>query len=487
MIILGKYDKVHQDFNVIITGTGNISKSRPDKKAGQKKAADFSQPTKVALFCGGRGCASLIRELVRTPYLQISLIVNGYDDGLSTGHLRDLTPNMLGPSDFRKNLSRMIDLYSSEQYALQRLLEMRFPESYSSVDIKAFEDYVANPRSSNRIPPPLDGVMNELDAEIRKLVIEHLQILFEYQHENKQSLNYKDCSLGNLVFAGAYLKANSNFNASVDNLTSMFHAPVQLINATKGENRILAAIKADGTILYRESDIVGKQSAEPIEEFFLLNNPLSSDQKNELVNSSKAEKLKLLRFLEAPVSISPEADAAIREADIIIYGPGTQFSSLLPSYKTVGMKEAIELSQAKLKVFICNIAEDNDIQGITCSQLVDKALAVIGDGDNSRKSITHIFCHDGGNARTARSLALGQADQAEYAHAPVIKDVFESQGSPGTHSGHAVVRRIVDLYDRASKKEQLAVVRNLCRFTRSSQGSRSASRRVFGLKLVGTI
>lgn len=62
-------------------------------------------PTRVVLFCGGRGSATIIRALLRQTDVELTLLVNAYDDGLSTGALRDFIPGMLGPSDFRKNLS----------------------------------------------------------------------------------------------------------------------------------------------------------------------------------------------------------------------------------------------------------------------------------------------------------------------------------------------------------------------------------------------
>ena len=65
---------------------------------------------KVVLFCGGRGSASIIRSLIQLPSVDLSLLINAYDDGLSTGDLRAFIPGMLGPSDFRKNLSYLIDL-----------------------------------------------------------------------------------------------------------------------------------------------------------------------------------------------------------------------------------------------------------------------------------------------------------------------------------------------------------------------------------------
>src|SRR5882757_6477975 len=82
---------------------------------------------RAVVFCGGRGSATLIRELLRWPNVKLTLLVNAYDDGLSTGALRNFIPGMLGPSDFRKNLSYLFGNYSQAQYALKSLMEYRLP------------------------------------------------------------------------------------------------------------------------------------------------------------------------------------------------------------------------------------------------------------------------------------------------------------------------------------------------------------------------
>jgi 2-phospho-L-lactate transferase/gluconeogenesis factor (CofD/UPF0052 family) len=99
---------------------------------------------KVCLFCGGRGSAALIRDLLRRPEVELSLLVNAYDDGLSTGALREFIPGMLGFSDFRKNMSYLLDLYSAEQYALQRLVEYRMPLDFSPTDLAALQRFAAS-------------------------------------------------------------------------------------------------------------------------------------------------------------------------------------------------------------------------------------------------------------------------------------------------------------------------------------------------------
>src|ERR1700689_2079819 len=81
--------------------------------------------TRIVLFCGGRGSGTIIRALLRHSDVELTLLVNAYDDGLSTGALHSFIPGMLGPSDFRKNLSYLFGNYSHAQYALKSLMEHR--------------------------------------------------------------------------------------------------------------------------------------------------------------------------------------------------------------------------------------------------------------------------------------------------------------------------------------------------------------------------
>ena len=53
----------------------------------------------------------------------------------------------------------------------------------------------------------------------------------------------------------------------------------------------------------------------------------------------------------------PEAVAALKEADLIIIGPGSLYTSIVPNLLIPGISEAVEQSRA-LKVYICNVAEE---------------------------------------------------------------------------------------------------------------------------------
>ena len=66
-------------------------------------------PYRIVMFSGGRGTGSITEALMKHAQIELILLVNTYDDGLSTGALRRFVPGMLGPSDVRKNIARLID------------------------------------------------------------------------------------------------------------------------------------------------------------------------------------------------------------------------------------------------------------------------------------------------------------------------------------------------------------------------------------------
>jgi uncharacterized cofD-like protein len=60
-------------------------------------------------------------------------------------------------------------------------------------------------------------------------------------------------------------------------------------------------------------------------------------------------------FLQPAPIINPEAEEAILNAEMIIVGPGSLYTSILPNLVVEGMAEALKASPA-IKVYICNVA-----------------------------------------------------------------------------------------------------------------------------------
>src|SRR5207237_4825062 len=86
---------------------------------------------RVVLFSGGRGSGVLSKQLLKDPHIQLTLAINGYDDGASTGEVRRFLGDSLGPSDFRKNASRLALELGTGPLVLVDALDARLPASLS--------------------------------------------------------------------------------------------------------------------------------------------------------------------------------------------------------------------------------------------------------------------------------------------------------------------------------------------------------------------
>src|SRR5262245_66350719 len=86
---------------------------------------------RVVLFSGGRGSGVVSKQLLKDPHIQLTLAINGYDDGASTGEVRRFLGDSLGPSDFRKNASRLALELATCPPALVEMLDARMPDGLS--------------------------------------------------------------------------------------------------------------------------------------------------------------------------------------------------------------------------------------------------------------------------------------------------------------------------------------------------------------------
>src|SRR5512132_832940 len=81
----------------------------------------------VVLFSGGTGTNSITEALLRQQSIALTILINAYDDGHSTGRLRRFIPDMLGPSDVRKNVNRLMPVEERSQRALRAISDHRLP------------------------------------------------------------------------------------------------------------------------------------------------------------------------------------------------------------------------------------------------------------------------------------------------------------------------------------------------------------------------
>lgn len=192
------------------------------------------------------------------------------------------------------------------------------------VDITAIVTVADDGGSSGRlrnelnIPPPGD-IRNVLAAlsDVEPLVEEL------FQHRFNKGNNLIGHSLGNLILA-AMTNITGDFVHAIREMSTVLNVRGKVLPAAN-TSVILNAEMEDGTVVSGESKI-----------------PFSGK--------------KIKRVFLSPSKIEPlqETVEVIREADLIIIGPGSLYTSILPNLLVPKIGEEVRKAKAK-KVYICNV------------------------------------------------------------------------------------------------------------------------------------
>ncbi|MCM3567455.1 YvcK family protein [Neobacillus mesonae] len=186
-------------------------------------------------------------------------------------------------------------------------------------------------REDLNIPPPGD-IRNVLAAlsDVEPLVEEM------FQHRFKTSNELSGHSLGNLILA-AMTSITGNFVYAIQEMSKVLNVRGKVLPAAN-QSVILHAEMDDGTIVSGESKI--PYSGKKIKRVFLT-----------------PENIRPL----------PETLQAIRQADLIILGPGSLYTSILPNLLVPKLGDEVCSSKAK-KVYICNLmTQAGETHGFTAS------------------------------------------------------------------------------------------------------------------------
>jgi 2-phospho-L-lactate transferase/gluconeogenesis factor (CofD/UPF0052 family) len=314
------------------------------------------QSVSVVVFSGGRGSSVLSQDLVQRPDVRLTLAINGYDDGMSTGEVRRFLGDSLGPSDFRKNASRLATGLRTADPAVIDLLDVRLPEGCST------EGAVA-------------GLRERTSAPQFAMVADRLQWFVRELLSTGRTFDFNDCSIGNLVFAGCFLKAGRSFNDALDDYCALLGLPAGLIdNVSDGTNAYLVAVDLSDALLASEAEIVDATRRNRIKDLYLLGQRLTEAEEQALTGLPPRELSAALDARVRQIPINPRLLERLATADLIVYSPGTQHSSLFPSYLTSGLSQAIAANLSAIKLLITNIQTDAEIADTTAVEIIEKGV-----------------------------------------------------------------------------------------------------------------
>ncbi|MBC8231737.1 YvcK family protein [bacterium] len=398
-------------------------------------------------FCGGRGSKYITMELLNRGGVFLTNIVNAYDDGKSTGEIRKVF-KMLGPSDIRKTQTVMMSNGTPNDARLKEIFEYRLPAGIENEEAKEELGRVSHDGSKEVFGLILPE--GQPAALLRKFFEAFLQSLNLYEKVHGMTLNFSDCSLANCIYAGAFELCSRDFDRTVDVIGRLLNIRGEVLT-TNVENKVLTAIRENGEILFSEAEIVELRSNVRIKDLFILDNYLDKTASSVLESFNFGKKLEYLQKIQSYVVATSRVKERITNADIILYSPGTQHSSLYPSYMTRGIPEAIRNNNKALKVFVANIGEDYETPAYTASELIVGAIRYLNKFQSEISRISNYIDLALVNSEyqyQEQKYVKADEDELRKLDIDIVLDSLEDIKNPGKHDAVKVVNRIMEEYNK---------------------------------------
>lgn len=398
----------------------------------------------LVIFNGGRGACTLIPSILENKNIKLSSVVNAYDDGKSTGAIRNYF-NMLGPSDIRKVQQLMLPADDPDFENNFWLFDFRFPKKGSNSSFLEELTNEVNSKSSTLFKKKFQN----------KILVKHIKTYLDLflknlsliqKSSNLPQFSFKDCSLMNCIYAGAYILHGRNIQDAALHIEKLFNLKGSVLPNSL-ENKKLMGIRENGEFLYNEAEIVELRSNISVERVFLLDDYLN---KKYFCNLSKKEKLRYLLSHQSYVAATSRVIRAINDADIIVYSPGTQHSSLYPTYLSKGVPEAIANNTKSKKIFISNIGADYETPKYDAHDYILGAYKYLNLSDPRLYEIKDFFTDMLVNLpATKKKKNYVQVNTKKLKSIPVKMHIsdYESSDQSGKHSGHKLFDLIQKIYN----------------------------------------
>jgi uncharacterized cofD-like protein len=300
---------------------------------------------------------------IKQEFPRLSIIVCTTDDGGSTGRLLKSLP-LIGVGDLRKlllssmgqeDLQNTYGLDAPATLELARfihsLFNYRFPEDTSSFQSVANPLLAVFPALRTACPKPLADALCRLGTHISP-------------RGTGPTIHPAGHAMGNLLLASAIFMASKGRADSppglrevqngIDHIARLIGAPVGRIHAATATPGQLKICYANGVEVYGQSKSARARRNSPVDRVFA-------------------------EFVRKP-TISASVQNAIRYADLIVYAPGSLYTSIIPILQLEPIVETIRANRGALKVLGANswiqegetdISLKNQGRGFLVSELIE--------------------------------------------------------------------------------------------------------------------
>jgi len=393
------------------------------------------------LFSGGRGNKSLLQAITKDKSKSFTwkVVVNGLDDGASTGTIRELLGNTThGISDFLK-----VALAMSPNIELQKLLEERLPTVNSFTDELKLSKEIYNFITDKNDLNCLKRYKNS--PEIKDEIKAHMSFLLKDLYRRHGSIpNFSDFKIGNIVFASLLVQNKLHFQSSINDFfkfCTIDKTKFSILQSTETNSYLVGLLKS-GSLLPNEAAVVLTRTSDSIERTFQISSPLSSNMIRNICSLELDDKIKILNALEVIPDVSKMTVDAISQASSIVYGAGTPYSSLLPTLELKGIANQIKSVDCP-KILVVNLAKETS-NTLSAKDVIDGIYKYLNKSNNNQKDLfdsrylTHVIVpNTKTNNSTSKNLIKMDIDEIyqSYGWINIVQADVVSDHDSSKHDG----------------------------------------------------
>lgn len=287
----------------------------------------------IVLFSGGTACRTINIALSRRQ-VHLTRIVPAWDSGGSSKAIREKL-GILSIGDIRQALMTMAH-GEGRSGDIVRICNTRLSANRSVEETSAEFEYYAEGRH------PL---LERMEAGLRGAILNYLKT---FSTTVGKGFDFRNGSIGNFILTGACIAHNGDVNTAIFVFRKLCGIAGNVWPCSLDSDLILSATLKNGNRLAPQ-DVITKMS----------------DKDAEI----GIRAIELTRKHGLTPSANPAALEAVERADLIAFGPGSFYTSVLPHLLVDGVLAAVERASCP-KVFIGNILQCRETLGMSLGDVV---------------------------------------------------------------------------------------------------------------------
>ncbi len=365
----------------------------------------------VVLFSGGTAARSLNIALCGEP-LSVTRIVPAWDSGGSSKTIRDRL-NILAVGDLRQALMTMAH-GEGRVGDVVKVCNSRLSSNLGKDEAR--KEFAFFSRGEH----PL---LERMEPGLRGAILNYLRT---FDLAAGADFDFRNGSVGNFILTGACLAHNGDINTAVFVFRKICDIHGNAWPSSADSDLALSAVLNDGTSLSRQ-DLITK---------------MSPDQSAVGVRS-----IGLSGAHQRPPSANNAAIEAIEKADMIVVGPGSFYTSLMPHLHVDAIADAFERTNCP-RVLVTNILQCPETLGAALSSTLKAVDANWrGRGRESMFPFTHVIANRVlfPFEKTVGAFPYLVDDIAAFGDVEIVRGEFEDAWGRGQHDGNAVAKTLVTI------------------------------------------